>query len=44
MIRRADPRLRVLALTLCYFAILIGIFIVSARQGFTPPTFVYQGF
>lgn len=44
MTRWTDPRLRFLALTIYYFAILIGIFLVSSRQGFSPPAFVYQGF
>lgn len=39
-----NERLRLLGLTLWYLAILAGVFLVSARQGFSPPAFIYQGF
>jgi hypothetical protein len=39
-----NPRVRVLALTAYYLAVLIGTLLLWARAGAVTPSFVYQGF
>jgi len=40
----ADPRVRLVALTLYYLAILLGLVLLYGRGDFSTPPFVYQGF
>jgi hypothetical protein len=35
---------RVILLTLYYFAIIVGLIVMYGEGNFTPPDFVYQGF
>lgn len=41
---RDHPRLRVVALTFYYLAIIAGLVVLYGRGDFSPPPFVYQGF
>jgi len=38
------PSVRILALTLYYLAILLGLILLYGRGDFSTPTFIYQGF
>jgi D-Ala-teichoic acid biosynthesis protein len=40
----ADPRVRLVGLTLYYLAILLGLVLLYGRGDFSTPPFVYQGF
>ena len=40
----ADPRVRLVALTVYYLAILLGLVLLYGRGDFSTPPFVYQGF
>ena len=42
--RFADPRVKVVALTCYYLAILVGVLVLATSGAFVTPTFVYQGF
>jgi hypothetical protein len=42
--RSIDRRLRVIALTLYYLAILVGLIVLYGRGDFSTPSFIYQGF
>ncbi len=39
-----NPTLRVIALTLYYLAIILGLILLYGRGDFSTPPFVYQGF
>ena len=41
---RDNPRLRTVALTLYYLAIITGLIVLYGRGDFSTPSFVYQGF
>ena len=41
---RDNPRLRAVALTLYYLAIIAGLIVLYGRGDFSTPSFVYQGF
>ncbi len=40
----SNPTLRILALTLYYLAIILGLIILYGKGDFSTPPFVYQGF
>ena len=40
----ADPRVRTVALIVYYLAVLAAAFVIAARDAFSAPPFVYQGF
>lgn len=40
----AKPGVRVIALTLYYLAIILGLIILYGKGDFSTPPFVYQGF
>ena len=40
----SDPRVKIVALTCYYLAILAGVLVIATSGAFTTPTFVYQGF
>jgi len=39
-----NPWVRVILLTLYYFAIIAALIVMYGKGNFTPPDFVYQGF
>ncbi len=39
-----NPTVRVIALTLYYLAIILGLIIMYGKGNFSTPPFVYQGF
>ena len=41
---RDDPRVRIVALTAYYVAILAAVLVLATHDAFTTPSFVYQGF
>lgn len=38
------PRVRVLALTLLYLAIVLGLIVLYGKGDFSTPPFIYQGY
>jgi hypothetical protein len=40
----ARPRVRFVALTIYYLAILAGLIVLYGKEGFTTPPFIYQNF
>lgn len=40
----SNPTVRVIALTLYYLAIILGLIIMYGRGDFSTPPFIYQGF
>ena len=42
--RANNPKLRLLALTIYYLGIMLGLVLLYGRGDFSTPTFVYQGF
>ena len=39
-----NPRVRVVALTLFYLGILIGLIVLYGKGDFSTPSFIYQGY
>ncbi len=39
-----NPRIRVIALTLYYLAILFGLILLYGKGDFSTPPYIYQGF